>query len=116
MIGAKAKTANITELANGIPLTRVLEIGSGEGSILALLSKSGFSNDLNCVEISESGLEMTKARRIEQLNQALLFDGYHIPFDDDQFDLAICSHVLEHVEHERVLLLTSKNQEALSIF
>jgi ubiquinone/menaquinone biosynthesis C-methylase UbiE len=33
-----------------------------------------------------------------------VFDGYHIPFDDNEFDLVILAHVLEHVEFERMLL------------
>jgi ubiquinone/menaquinone biosynthesis C-methylase UbiE len=33
-----------------------------------------------------------------------LFDGYSIPYPDKFFDVAICIHVLEHVEHERILL------------
>ena len=55
---------------------------------------------------------------MEQLIRRLLeikqFDGYNLPYDDNQFDLAICSHVVEHVEHPRKLLSEikriSKNQ------
>lgn len=116
MLGAKEKARNIVELAKEIPFENVLEVGSGEGSILYWLSTWGFSTNLNCVEISESGLEMTRAKKIEHLNQAVLFDGYKIPFPDDHFDLVICSHVLEHVEHERILLREIKRVSKFQIF
>jgi SAM-dependent methyltransferase len=32
------------------------------------------------------------------------FDGYDVPYGDGAFDVAILSHVLEHVEHPRLLL------------
>jgi 2-polyprenyl-3-methyl-5-hydroxy-6-metoxy-1,4-benzoquinol methylase len=32
------------------------------------------------------------------------FDGYKIPYPDKHFDVAICIHVLEHVEHERLFI------------
>jgi ubiquinone/menaquinone biosynthesis C-methylase UbiE len=33
-----------------------------------------------------------------------LFDGYAIPYEDNKFDIAIISHVVEQVEYPRVLL------------
>jgi ubiquinone/menaquinone biosynthesis C-methylase UbiE len=33
-----------------------------------------------------------------------VFDGYHVPYDDGKFDIAILSHVIEHVDHPRALL------------
>lgn len=116
MMGAREKAEHIVELSKEIPFRNVLEVGSGEGSILYWLSKWNFSRDLNCVEISESGLEMTRAKNIEHLKEALLFDGYSIPYDDDHFDLAICSHVIEHVEHERLLLREIKRVSKYQIF
>jgi ubiquinone/menaquinone biosynthesis C-methylase UbiE len=38
------------------------------------------------------------------LVEASVFDGYSIPYPDKKFDLAILSHVVEHVEHPRQLL------------
>jgi len=115
-MGAKYKAMNIVALSKNISFKNVLEVGAGEGSILSWLSKWKFSNDLNCVEISESGIEMIKSKNIENLKDILLFDGYKIPYADDHFDLVICSHVLEHVEHERVLLREIKRVSKYQIF
>jgi ubiquinone/menaquinone biosynthesis C-methylase UbiE len=38
------------------------------------------------------------------LREVKLFDGYTIPYEDKSFSLATCSHVIEHVEHPRLLL------------
>ncbi len=46
----------------------------------------------------------------------LLFDGYKIPYPDNHFDLVICSHVMEHVEHERILLREIKRVSKNQIF
>ncbi|HEY4290002.1 MAG TPA: class I SAM-dependent methyltransferase [Puia sp.] len=116
LMGARSKAENIVQLAKEIKFNNVLEVGSGEGSILYWLAKWDFSDNLNCVEISESGLEMTRAKNIPNLKDALLFDGYKIPYDDNHFDLVYCSHVLEHVEHERILLREIKRVSKYQIF
>ncbi|GLU51422.1 hypothetical protein Dfri01_08830 [Dyadobacter frigoris] len=115
-MGAKYKAQNIIELAKNIKFENVLEVGAGEGSILYWLSKWNFSKNLNCVEISESGIEMIKSKNIEHLKDVLLFDGYKIPYPDNHFDLVICSHVMEHVEHERILLREIKRVSKNQIF
>jgi SAM-dependent methyltransferase len=115
-LGAKYKALNIIELSKNIKFKNVLEVGAGEGSILSWLSHWKFCDDLNCVEISESGIEMIRAKRIPNLNDVLLFDGYQIPYEDDYFDLVICSHVMEHVEHERILLREIKRVSKHQIF
>ncbi len=114
--GARYKALNIVELAKSIQFRNVLEVGAGEGSILDWLSQWNFCPDLNCVEISESGIELIKSKNIKNLNDVLLFDGYKIPYPDNHFDLVICSHVLEHVEHERILLREIKRVSKYQIF
>ena len=115
-MGAKYKAQNIIEISKKIKVNTVLEVGAGEGSILYWLSKNKFSENLYGIEISESGVEIIKSKNIENLKQVLLFDGYKIPYKDNQFDLVICSHVMEHVEHERVLLREIKRVSKYQIF
>src|SRR5260370_22307449 len=104
MLGAKYKVQHIIEVCKGHSFNKVLEVGAGDGSILKLLADQDFAPEYHAVEISESGVEHIKARNITNLKSVQIFDGYHLPFADNSFDLIILSHVLEHVEHERLLL------------
>ncbi|MBA3285075.1 MAG: class I SAM-dependent methyltransferase [Nitrosopumilus sp.] len=113
---AKYKAKNIVELAKSIKFDSVLEVGCGEGSILQWLSKWNFSRNFSAIEISESGVEIVKSKNIKNLKDILIFDGYKIPYKDNHFDLVICSHVMEHVEHERVLLREIQRVSKYQIF
>lgn len=104
MLGAKYKAQHIIDVCKGRAFRKVLEVGAGDGSILKYLADAGFAPEYHAVEISGSGVEHIKERNIAGVASVQLFDGYVLPFEDDSFDLIILSHVLEHVEHERVLL------------
>lgn len=103
-VGAFDKVENIQDLCNGIPHNTVLEIGAGEGAVLARLAERQFAESYYALEVSESGLSGTRERNIPGLIEANVYDGYNTPYADNQFDLAILSHVIEHVEHPRLLL------------
>ncbi|MBB6129600.1 class I SAM-dependent methyltransferase [Mucilaginibacter lappiensis] len=104
MLSAKYKAQHIIEVCRGLSFTKVLEVGAGDGSILKILSDNNFAAEYHAVEISGSGVEYIQSRGIKDLKSAQVFDGYKLPFEDNSFDLIILSHVLEHVEHERLLL------------
>lgn len=104
MLGAKYKSQHIIDVCKGHAFNKVLEVGAGDGSILMLLANQNFAPEYHAVEISESGVERIKTKNIANLQSVQIFDGYHLPFEDNSFDLIILSHVLEHVEHERLLL------------
>lgn len=103
-LGAIDKAANIVTLCERCPRRSVLEIGAGDGSILKRLAELEFAEQLYALEISSSGLEAIAAKRIPTLVEAKLFDGYHVPYNDGVFDIAVLSHVIEHVEFPRQLL------------
>lgn len=104
MLGARYKSQNIVDVCSGRTFAKVLEVGAGDGSILHYLDEWGFSEDMHALEIAGSGVDIIKSRKLKYVKSVQVFDGYQIPFQDDEFDLVILSHVLEHVEFERMLL------------
>lgn len=104
MLGAKYKAQNIVEVCKGKQFLKVLEVGAGDGSILYYLDQQQFAKHLYAIEISETGVDHIKSRHLKSVKEVQLFDGYHIPYADQEFDLVILAHVLEHVEYERMLL------------
>ena len=107
-LGAIDKAGNAVRLCEGIPHASILEVGAGEGAILGQLSEFDFGDHYTAIEVSESGLEAIRGRNLSKLGECQLFDGEHIPYADGQFDLAILSHVVEHVENPRKLLYEAK--------
>lgn len=80
----------------------VLDIGCGEGAIGAELHRRDFPSRYVGLEVSESGVAAAKTRRADL--DFRVFDGQRLPFEDDEFDVAVLSHVVEHLEAPRQLL------------
>lgn len=107
-LGAIGKADNIVSLCNSLPHDSVIEIGAGEGSILKRLAELNFGQHLYALEISQSGVDAIQHKGIPRLVECSLFDGYNTPYEDGTFDLAVLSHVVEHVEYPRRLLYEAK--------
>lgn len=107
-ISAQQSVAYLTGTIGDAKFHKLLDVGAGDGSVLAELSRRQVAEQLFAVEISASGVAVIEDRRLANLQEVKLFDGYHLPYPDKHFDLAIALHVLEHVEHERLLLLEMK--------
>ena len=103
-LGAVDKARNIVERCEGIDFDNVVEIGAGDGAVLQELSSSNFARSYSALEVSESAIDVIRDRGIDGLRDVTLFDGYNAPIDDGKYDLAVLSHVVEHVEHPRMLL------------
>ena len=115
-LGGRLKAQRIVEVCRGLTFDTVLECGAGEGSILQFLGESGLSSSLCAIEISDSAIAQIHKRDIPKLREVKKFDGYSIPYPDKAFDMAYCSHVLEHVEHPRILLRELKRVSNLQVF
>ncbi len=72
--------------------------------MLQRLAAGGFGQRHFALEISASGVERIRGRQIGSLIECRQFDGYRVPYPDASFDLAVLTHVVEHVEHPRVLI------------
>ena len=103
-ICAKDKVDNIITLCSHLGAKSVIEVGSGDGAVIAELHNQNFSNEYYALDVSSSGVDKTSSRDLSNLIDVKIFDGYVIPYEDKQFDLAILTHVLEHVEHPRLLI------------
>ena len=107
-LGAIEKAKNIINLCNDLSINSVVEIGAGEGAVIERLSKLYFAQNFYALEISSSGVNHINKKNISLLNECTLFDGYNISYENNSFDLAILSHVIEHVEYPRKLIHEAK--------
>lgn len=81
------------------PGSRVIDLGCGDGSLLALLKTTGIVGE--GIEISASGVQATRRKGIKarcgQIDQPL-------PFQDHSFDYAICNVTIQMVMYPEVLI------------
>lgn len=104
LLGAIDKVDNIIKLCSKHPHEKIIEIGFGDGAVLNRLSDLKFGNKYWGLEISESGVSWLKSRNISNLVECRIFDGYNVPYNDNEFDIVILTHVIEHVEFPRKLI------------
>lgn len=77
--------------SNLIEGKRVLEIGGGTGEQAEYLAN--VASEVISLEIAESNYRESANRRI------VIYDGHHVPFPGDSFDVVYSSNVLEHIAH-----------------
>jgi SAM-dependent methyltransferase len=109
-LGARGKADHVVSLAAsaGLASASVVEIGCGDGALLAELSARGFGESLSGFDISEAAVELARARTVPRVASLAVFDGLSLPVPDGEFELGILSHVLEHVPDPLPLLLEAK--------
>jgi SAM-dependent methyltransferase len=95
-LGARSKAAHVRELCERTKLRprTMVEIGCGDGALLAALR--GLAPVFDGFELSAPAAGLARkalpdARRVEP------YDGFEVPAEDGAYDLAVLSHVLEHV-------------------
>jgi SAM-dependent methyltransferase len=105
-LGAAGKAAHVAVLCARAGLTprTVVEIGCGDGAVLAALSARGIGERLDGFELSPEAAALARAKPLERAGRIEAYDGSAVPAPDDVYDLAILTHVLEHVPEPEALL------------
>jgi SAM-dependent methyltransferase len=107
-LGARSKAAHAFDLCSRAELfpTTLVEIGCGDGSLLAELS--GLAAVVDGFELSPTAIELARKRGIPGARRLEAYDGARVPAGDGAYDLAVLSHVLEHVREPAPLLAEAK--------
>ena len=82
----------------------MVEIGCGEGALLAALSAVWPAARFDGFELSEPAVVARAFARLPRVGRLEAFDGAHVPAADGAYELAVLSHVLEHVPDPLPLL------------
>jgi SAM-dependent methyltransferase len=101
-IGARSKASHVRALCEraGLRPRTLVEIGCGDGALLQELQ--GWAPSLDGFELSPKAAEIARGRNVARRVEA--FDGTHVPAEADAYDLAVLSHVIEHVPEPVPLL------------
>jgi len=82
---------SLLKLIGNVTNKKILDAGCGEGYFLSLInSKEKFGVELSEKRVSEA-LKLYPQLKIK------IADVNNLPFEDDTFDVIVCSEVLEHV-------------------
>ena len=105
-LGARSKADHAVALCAraGLRPQTLVEIGCGDGALLAELGERGVAPVLDGFELSPPAAELARARTIAGARRIEAYDGEHVPAADGAYDLAVLSHVLEHVDDPAPLL------------
>jgi SAM-dependent methyltransferase len=95
-IGAVGKADHVVDLLRrtGIAHGRIVEIGCGDGALLAELARRGMGRSLSGFDVSREAVEKARARTIPRIESIEAVDAERLPVPDGSFDLAVLSHVL----------------------
>ncbi len=84
---------------------KILDFGAGIGGSIPYVQKHFASAQLTCLDLSRRSLEIAE-KRFPLLAEYVHFDGAHIPFPSEHFDIAYAMCVFHHIDHaEHISLL-----------
>ncbi|MGI8845705.1 MAG: class I SAM-dependent methyltransferase, partial [Thermoleophilaceae bacterium] len=101
---AEGKADHVARLSGELPHPprSVAEVGCGDGVLLGCLAERGIGERRDGFEISARAVELASGR--PGVSSVQRFDGATLPAAEAAYDLAVLSHVLEHVPDPLPLL------------
>lgn len=109
--GARQKAENVRKVCRGIQCTSAVEIGCGTGAVLKRLQEWHFAERFACVDLALSAVQFAKNLCRDSVLCAFVASATALPFRDAAFDVAILSHVIEHL-HEPAQALAEASRIA----
>lgn len=84
----------------------ILDVGAGEGFVLEKLRKNKIGKKLEGIEYMDEAIDLGK--KTNPLVKIKKGDIYKLPYKDNEFDLIICTEVMEHLEDPKMALAELK--------
>jgi SAM-dependent methyltransferase len=97
--GARQRVGNVVKVSRGSHVTSAIEIGCGTGAVLNRLQDLRFAKDFACVDVSHSVVQFARNLSGDSVFAECVAWATALPFRNASFDVAILSHVIEHL-HE----------------
>lgn len=94
--------SSLISLAKPLLPQTILDVGCGEGFTMDKLAKFGIGKKIEGVEYSKDAMALGKKKFPN-----LIFkegSGYKLPYEDNSFDLVVCTEVLEHLDQPAKVL------------
>ena len=96
-IGARQKALNIVRVCSGIKVQSAIEIGCGTGAVLRFLHTMNFAQQYACVDVALPAVQFVQKTCGDFVQLAFVGLADALPFQDAVFDVAILTHVVEHL-------------------
>jgi SAM-dependent methyltransferase len=105
-LGGRTKAGHVATLCDKVGLAprTVVDIGCGDGALLAALSDRGIGEVLDGFELSPKAADLAREKHVDRVRRVESFDGAHVPAADGAYELALLCHVVEHVREPVPLL------------
>lgn len=80
----------------------ILDVGCGEGLVMKKIREKYDDINITGLDISKENLDVSKILNPDA--KLVLGDIYSLPFENDSFDLVVCTEVLEHLKEPNTAL------------
>jgi ubiquinone/menaquinone biosynthesis C-methylase UbiE len=105
------KTETVVKVPRGMQVTSAIEIGCGAGAVLKRLQELKFAKHFARVDVSHSAVTFMRNVCGNSMSNAGVASATALPFRNTAFDVAILSHIIEHL-HEPAQALAEDSRIA----